>query len=328
MKDLDLNRLLLMRPHARRIIWAGKRLDREFSPQAGDLNYPVAESLEVSALNSMPSHVAAGGADVGLSLVDLMKQNPGVFSPKDQPFPLLIKRLDTGADLSLQVHPNDELALELDGAPNGKNEVWVILDAEPGARVYLGFEEGVTEAQVKDALEKGTALKLMRSIEVKSGDVIPVPAGCAHAIGSGLYILEVQQTSDLTYRLYDYDRQDKDGKRRELHIEKGLKALDLSLRPERLKALRVFEWESGVIDQLVVLHSICVERWTVRAGGFTEPDDRLRAFFVNRGECLIESDGEEPISLEQGRTLLRAPGGPLCRIQTDSEVEILVASLQ
>lgn len=141
-------------------------------------------------------------------------------------FPLLIKFLDAQQDLSLQVHPDDTVARAKHNS-FGKNEMWYILNAEKDARVITGFKKDVSKEEVKNSIEDNTILSLTNEVPVAADDVINVPAGRIHTIGAGIVLAEIQQSSDVTYRIYDFDRKDKSGNKRELHIEDSLEALDL-----------------------------------------------------------------------------------------------------
>lgn len=138
---------------------------------------------------------------------------------------LLVKVIDAKDKLSVQVHPDDEYAQKVEGQPNGKNEMWYILEAADGAFLYCGFNQKVDRELVKKAALDGTIEQYLNKIFVKAGDVIKIPAGTVHAIGAGIKLLEIQQNSNLTYRLYDYQRVGADGKQRELHLDKALDVL-------------------------------------------------------------------------------------------------------
>lgn len=153
-------------------------------------------------------------------------------------FPLLVKLIDAGANLSVQVHPNDEDALKV-GETNGKTEMWYVLEAEEGAKLYLGTKPGVTREAFLEAMDRGAELEAMlEPVSVHPGDLCWIPAGTVHAIGAGLLVAEVQQNSDVTYRLYDYGRLGQDGKPRPLHKEQAAKVLRLTT-PEEREATRL-----------------------------------------------------------------------------------------
>ncbi len=220
--------LLATRPYLRPMIWAGNRLGVAPSGEGR-----VGEALDVSGLGHMSSFVSHAPDEfraLAGAYGEWAAHLVGGAEPPDR-LPLLVKRIDAGDELSIQVHPNDALAMALEGEPNGKHEAWVILAAEPGARIYLGFKEGVTRRAAEQAFREGCPRDLLREIPVRPGDVVPVPAGCVHAIGKGIYLFEVQQPSSITYRLHDVDRPQSGGAR-PLHLSQGFQAMDLGARPE------------------------------------------------------------------------------------------------
>lgn len=143
-------------------------------------------------------------------------------------FPLLIKFIDAHRDLSIQVHPTDELA-HRQGKPHGKTEMWYVLDSEPGASLYNGLKKQITPEKYKEMVENKTICDALAKYEVSDGDCFFIPAGRIHAILNGCYLVEIQQTSDVTYRIYDYDRLDKDGKPRQLHIKEAAESIDYTV---------------------------------------------------------------------------------------------------
>ena len=143
-------------------------------------------------------------------------------------FPLLIKFIDAHQDLSIQVHPTDEVA-HRQGKPRGKTEMWYLLDSKPGAALYNGLKEQLTPEQYEEMVNKKTICDALAKYEVKDGDCFFIPAGRIHAILSGCYLVEIQQTSDVTYRIYDYDRRDKDGKPRQLHTKEAAESIDYTV---------------------------------------------------------------------------------------------------
>lgn len=153
---------------------------------------------------------------------------------------LLIKVIDARDFLSVQVHPDDEYARRVEGKPNGKQEMWYILDAAPGAFLYCGFRKDTDRETVRAAALDGSIESLLNRIEVKPGDLIKIPAGTVHAIGAGIKLLETQQNSDITYRLYDYKRKGADGKERELHLDKALDVADYAAYAEDAENIKKF----------------------------------------------------------------------------------------
>ncbi|MCB9833938.1 MAG: class I mannose-6-phosphate isomerase [Planctomycetes bacterium] len=309
-------------PLARRVLWGGERLGAELGLESVPGQAPVGESLEVSGLASMPSTLPDEG---GLGLDRFWQGDPGRLIGQDRAvtdrFPLLIKRIDSSQRLSVQVHPDDEAAARLEGEPNGKNEAWVILEAEVGATIHLGLKEGVSPEAFGRAARAGTALELMRPVPVAAGDVIPVPAGCVHAIGAGIYLYEVQQPSDLTYRLYDYDRLGPDGARRPLHLDRGVAAIVADLRPEKARPRLLESQDGSRRERLCDLSVFELDRWLVD-GKLVVAERELVALWSHRGDCRIRA-GAEVCSLAEGRSLLIAAGGE--DLVLEGAAEILVA---
>lgn len=209
-------------------LWGGVRLKSEFNKQC--TLERVAESWELSAHKDGRS-VVTGGAFDGMTLVEYIdtigKGALGQNCEKYDYFPLLIKLIDAKGDLSVQVHPSDEYALAHEGE-YGKTEMWYILDCEEGASLYYGFSRDVSRGEYENAIKEGQLTQLLNKVSVKRGDVFFIPAGTVHAIGAGILICEIQQNSNTTYRVYDYNRRDKDGHLRPLHIEKALEVSSLT----------------------------------------------------------------------------------------------------
>jgi len=209
-------------------IWGGRQLADYGKALPTDEPYGEAWEVHDSAL-------VEGGPYAGRSLGDLLAVHGSAlvgegFLP-GKGFPLLVKLLDAQDWLSIQVHPNDEQAHVLEGDPRGKTEAWIVLEAEPGARLVIGVQPGTTSSQLANAIHQGTLERLLIYAEVRSGDVLYMPAGTIHAIGPGLTIYEVQQSSDITYRLYDWGRLGLDGQVRPLHIDKATQVANLHSLP-------------------------------------------------------------------------------------------------
>jgi len=178
--------------------------------------------------------IVSNGTLVGAPFISVIKNDPiGIMGEnyKDfKHFPLLVKLIDASDFLSVQVHPNDGYAQKAENYPFGKNEMWYVLSALPGSYLILGTKDGVTKEVFKDAVENGETESCLNRLYVSAGDIIDIPAGLIHAVGKGIVLAEVQQNSDITYRVYDYDRIGLNGKKRELHIEKSLDVIDFSGR--------------------------------------------------------------------------------------------------
>ena len=194
------------------------------------------EDWTVSAVPGSESQIA-NGAWAGMKLPELVRKYPveilgkKVAEAYGNQLPLLTKIIDAQRDLSIQVHPNDEMAQREHGKM-GKSEMWYILDAQPGAYLYAGFKQQITPEEYRQRVADGTITEVLAKHEVSKNDVFYLPAGRVHAIGGGVRLAEVQQSSDVTYRIYDYNRPGLDGKPRELHTELAAQAIDYTVYPE------------------------------------------------------------------------------------------------
>lgn len=202
------------------VVWGGEKLTAWKGLAVRD---HIGESWEVSCVESSPS-VIANGTWAGCTLSEVIDRQPEAMLGREvcQQYggrlPLLVKFIDARKDLSIQVHPDDEMAKRLHDK-NGKSEMWYVLDAEPGAYLYSGFKEELSPEAYKRKVADGTIVESLAKHEVKAGDVFYLPAGRVHAICSGILLAEVQQSSDVTYRIFDYNRPGLDGQPRELHTE-------------------------------------------------------------------------------------------------------------
>ena len=212
--------------------WGGEKLRTVYGKPIAEV--PTGESLEISCIPGLEST-----DDAGVKLPELAAKYGVRFVGKyaGEPFPLLLKFIDAKESLSVQVHPDDAYAHAYENGKLGKTEAWLILDAPEGSQLVYGIRHGVTAAKLRKACEAGAAVEpLLRKVNVKPGDVCFIPAGCVHAIGAGIMLYEIQQSSDVTYRFYDWDRVDKNGNRRELHIDKALDVTDLNFALDPIPA--------------------------------------------------------------------------------------------
>lgn len=219
---------LLFEPNLHEVIWGGNNLRPYKGLEPSD--EPIGESWEVSAVPSSTS-IISNGEWAGKDIISVIKDYPEQILGKEVnqrhhgQLPLLVKFIDAKRDLSIQVHPNDEMAQREHGKM-GKNEMWYIIKAEEGAHLYAGFKQEITPDEYQRRIADGTITEVLADHKVKAGDVFYLPAGRVHAICGGIMLAEVQQSSDVTYRIYDYNRPGLDGKPRELHTELAAKALD------------------------------------------------------------------------------------------------------
>ena len=215
----------LLKPAYKASIWGGKKLKEKFHKE-----YPgetISESWELSVHPAGLSLIASG-PDYGHPLADFVKDPAvlGRFAAAHPLFPLMIKWIDSQLPLSIQVHPDDAYALAHEN-DMGKTEMWYIIDCEPGAYLYYGFSREIAREEFVRRIEEDRLLEVVKKVPVKKGDVFFIPSRTLHAIGPGILLAEVQQSSNVTYRIYDYGRLDADGKPRQLHIQQAVEVTDL-----------------------------------------------------------------------------------------------------
>ena len=241
---------LQFKPILKERIWGGTKLKTI-------LNKPITsdrtgESWEISTIDGDVS-IVSNGPLAGKSLLDLIDSAPEeilgteVYKRFGKQFPLLFKYLDAREDLSIQVHPNDELAKKRHNS-FGKTEMWYIIQADEGSRIIVGFKEKSNADEYLDKLKNKTLLSILDDVKVKQGDVFFLETGTVHAIGAGLVVAEIQQTSDITYRLYDFDRVDAQGNKRELHLDLALDAINYNKVEARKKHDTVLNKMNLVVD--------------------------------------------------------------------------------
>ncbi len=218
----------------KKIIWGGERLAREYGK--GTPGEKIAESWELTDRADGVNTIVGGTFD-GMLLSDYLNAHKDEVKKgwDGERFPLLIKLIDAEADLSIQVHPDDEYAAE-HTTDLGKTEMWYIVDAAPDARIIYGLKKKYSAAEVRAAIENGTLEELMNYVPVKKGETYFIPSGMVHAICRGILIAEIQQNSNITYRVYDYNRRGADGKLRELHVDDALAVIDKIEDPSAVRA--------------------------------------------------------------------------------------------
>ena len=210
-------------------IWGGDRLEKKYRKNPAELPN-IGESWELSGYPTDTS-VVANGYLTGKTLPEIIEQfkeqlvGKKVYKRFGNAFPLLFKLIDANDDLSIQVHPNDEVAGKRHDS-FGKTEMWYVLDADEGASLIIGFKRNCTKKEYLEALEKDEVESLLQKVPVQAGDVFFIPAGLVHAIGKGVMVAEVQESSDVTYRIFDYNRKDENGNERELHTAQALDVIN------------------------------------------------------------------------------------------------------
>ena len=328
---------LVFEPYLRPMVWGGRGLGETFAKTLPDAG-PYGESWEVSA---HPLHVSrvAEGPLAGALLTDLTATRAddlfGTAANTVDVFPLLVKLLDCHQLLSIQVHPNDEQAVRLTGGRErlGKTEAWVIMDVGPAGKVYAGLKAGVTRADVEAGLASGTLESCLHALTPVPGDCIFLPAGTVHAVGGGVVMAEVQQSSDATFRLYDWDRPGPDGKPRALHVRESLESIDWSAGPVfPAVGTPIPGLPAGVTGERLV-QCACFNMDRFRASSpFDLPDAGvLSVWLVLDGSAeLVSSDASYRRPFRRGETvLIPAAAGPLAWRPNDDgrPVTLIAASL-
>lgn len=286
---------LFLEPVFQERIWGGTALKEQYGYDIP--NDHTGECWAISAHPNGPS-VVKNGEFAGKTLIELWEHHAELFgNPQGQVFPLLTKILDANADLSVQVHPNDEYANEHENGELGKTECWYIIDCKEGAELIFGHTAQAKEEFVT-MIENNEWDKLLSRVKIKPGDFFYVPSGTIHALGEGTLVLETQQSSDTTYRLYDYDRPGQDGKPRELHIEKSI---DVSTIPHRVPDFgsEVRMIPGAVVKKFVDSEYFTVYKWDVDGTAKFEQNQPFMLLSVLEGEAVL-SIGEETYPVKKG----------------------------
>jgi mannose-6-phosphate isomerase len=297
------DRPLRFHPFVRPMVWGGRRLGDVLDKSLA-ADGPHGESWEVSD-HTLHRSVVADGPAAGRTLRELMERDRrallGRAAVQHAVFPWLIKFLDAHDWLSVQVHPDERTVRELWPGEGSKTEAWFVLDAAPGGRVYAGLLPGVDRDRLRAALEAGTAAECLHSFAPRPGDCVFLPAGTVHAVGGGVLIAEVQQTSDATFRLFDWNRTDAQGKSRQLHIREGLAAIDWRQGPVEPVRVPGFPMRAGRQRQPLVRCPYFTLEYVEDGERFAcGGDGRLQALIVVRGRGrLVTPAGEEDLAVGQ-----------------------------
>jgi mannose-6-phosphate isomerase len=297
-------------------IWGGQKIKTYLHKDFGSLPN-CGETWEISGVKSDVS-VVDGGALDGSSLAGVLEQygaelvGQKVYRHFGNIFPLLVKFIDANEDLSIQVHPDDKLAKERHNS-FGKTEMWYVIEADPGSTLIAGFNQELTQEKYLEVFNSGHLTDVLNKEDVKAGDVFFLPAGRVHTIGKGLLIAEIQQTSDITYRIYDFDRVDDKGNKRELHTQEALAAIDYkhypeyktSYQPKKDETVKLVTCPYFTTNLLDFTHStskdystldsfvihVCVEgAYTIKYNG--------EVYSVKMGECILLPKSIDQVELE------------------------------
>lgn len=306
-------------PSGKDYLWGGTRLKDEYGKKI-DMN-PLAESWECSVHPDGPCYVD-NGRYKGKTLKEVLDEHPEYIGTKaNGEFPILAKFIDAKKDLSVQVHPDDEYAREKE-KDNGKTEMWYIIDADEGASLIYGFKHKVSKEILERAIEKGELDKHLQKVEVHKGDLFFVPAGTVHGIGKGILLAEIQESSNVTYRVYDYDRVDKNGKKRELHFDKAVQVMDMVVTPDIKQKKRLVKYYPGCSRELLCRCKYFeTERIQVTKGfSFSVMENSFQVLMCLDGYGQVEVDGDKPVRFSKGETVFLPAGIGRCLIIGDTSV--------
>lgn len=300
-------RPFLLQPVCKEALWGGQKLKEHFGKQA-DLDN-VAESWECSTHPEGPSTVTTG-EHKGMLLTEVLRKHPeylGTHPRSKGELPILVKFIDARKKLSVQVHPDDEYAKLYERGQLGKTEMWYVLEADKDAELIYGFYSDMDSVAVRQSLANGTIEKYLQKVKVQQDDVFYIPAGTVHGIGAGNLIVEVQESSNLTYRLYDYDRIDKAGQKRELQLEKALAVADLKGKAAPRQPLRVLRYTPGCATEFLCrCKYFQVERMLLN----TEGKNKLAELYIGSSsfQALLCLDGGGHILMEDNEKLAYSKG--------------------
>ena len=287
----------------------------------------VGESWEVSAVEGSES-VVANGPEKGMTLPEMVRRykeelvGEANYARFGEKLPLLIKFIDAKLDLSIQVHPDDALAKKRHNS-FGKNEMWYVISADPGAKLISGFSQEITPKEYKERVHDGTFAEVLQSCAIQPGDVFYVPAGRVHGIGAGAFVAEIQQTSDITYRIYDYNRKDKNGKTRELHTAQAVDAINFADVQDDFRTAYDHVQNEPVEVVACPYFTTSVYDMTEEITCDYSELDSFVIFICVEGSCRLTDNENNEISLQAGETVLLPATTQNITIVPDQHVKLL-----
>ena len=316
-------------PILKSLIWGGEKIAPYKGIATDQRN--IGESWELSGVKDNES-VVAEGPEAGTSLPELIarhgaallgKANYGRFGEE---FPLLIKFIDARQDLSIQVHPNDELAWERHKS-KGKTEMWYVVSADKDAHLRSGFSKQVTPAEYKASVGDNTITDILADYKIAPGDVFFLPAGRVHSIGAGSFIAEIQQTSNITYRIYDFNRRDANGNTRELHTELAKGAIDYTVLPDyRTKYEQVQDRETELVSCPYFTTSLC-DLTAPLTLDYAALDSFVVVICVE-GKGMIADDSGNEMPIHQGETVLLPATVKSLRVVPEGKLKMLTSCIK
>jgi len=312
------------KPILKPVIWGGNEISKfkGITP----IQEGIGESWEISGVDGNISIVANGELE-GKSIVDIISEYKEKLVGKDNyekfgtTFPLLIKFIDARDNLSIQVHPDDELAKKRHNS-FGKTEMWYVINAAPEAFLYSGFKKQMTPESYVKSIQDNTFIDSLAKHDVKKGDVFFLPAGRVHAIGAGTFVAEIQQTSNITYRIYDYNRTDKDGNPRELHTELAKDAIDYKLYDNYKTQYQRKENQPVLLESCKYFTTDLLE-FTKDITRDYESIDSFIIYICMRGACDIRDNKGNDLHIKQGETVLIPADTESVLISPQGSVQLL-----
>ena len=249
-KSMSCKEPFLLQPAYKDYLWGGTRLIEKYGINAPT---PLAEAWECSTHQDGYSIIASGRFK-GSTLADVLREQPQLLGTRYAHLgvlPILIKLIDAKKDLSVQVHPGDNYAVTHEQGERGKTEMWYVLEADSNASLVYGFNHDMSLERLQQSLQQGTVERYLQRLPVRTNDVYFIPAGLVHALGAGVVVAEIQESSDLTYRLYDYNRTDKNGQKRQLHVAKALAVANRQKSSRPRQPVRILRYAPGSARELL-----------------------------------------------------------------------------
>jgi len=315
---------LKFEPILKQTLWGGDKIIS--FKQLNDTRTEVGESWEISAVEGSES-IVAEGPDKGMTLTEVLSKyreellgeaNYARFGVK---FPLLVKFIDARQDLSIQVHPSDELAKKRHNSM-GKTEMWYVIGADKGAKLRSGFSEEITPKEYKDRVYNNTITEVLQEYDIQPGDVFFLPAGRVHSIGAGAFIAEIQQTSDITYRIYDFDRKDAKGNARELHTDLAREAINFEVLDDYRTQYDVVENEPIELVACPYFTTSLYDMTEEITCDYSELDSFV-IFVCVEGSCTLYDNEKNEVSFKAGETFLMPASTQEVTIVPNGKVKLL-----
>ncbi len=315
---------LKFEPILKQTLWGGDKIIS--FKQLNDTRTEVGESWEISAVEGSES-IVAEGPDKGMTLTEVLSKyreellgeaNYARFGVK---FPLLVKFIDARQDLSIQVHPSDELAKKRHNSM-GKTEMWYVIGADKGAKLRSGFSEQITPKEYKDRVYNNTITEVLQEYDIQPGDVFFLPAGRVHSIGAGAFIAEIQQTSDVTYRIYDFDRKDAKGNARELHTDLAREAINFEVLDDYRTQYDVVENEPIELVACPYFTTSLYDMTEEITCDYSELDSFV-IFVCVEGSCTLYDNEKNEVSFKAGETVLMPASIQEVSIVPNGKVKLL-----